>query len=117
MKTSELTIEYAQANQPWTVAYSTSIALAHNGLIPHILASHNVLHAAKSVGKIAAVFEELDHSGKLISPEQIEMVKAMSADLLQEALRFANLLGFDLASIFVARVEEKNGINLLNLDK
>jgi NTP pyrophosphatase (non-canonical NTP hydrolase) len=72
------------------------------------------------VGKIAAVFEALDHSrdvgeaGKSepITPEQVQTLRAMSADLLTAALRFANLYGFDLAEALIERVKEKNGVDL-----
>lgn len=62
----------AQAAQPWTVPYSARIREASgesnlNDLndtppaVPYILGTHTVLHAAKSVGKIAAVYEARDH--------------------------------------------------------
>lgn len=117
MKPEELTINYAQTNQPWTVPYSYGVWQAWDNLVPHILASHSVLHAAKSLGKLAAVFEELDHRNESIDKDQIEVIKNMSADLLTVALRFAHLYKFDLATELVKRVEEKNAINILNLEK
>lgn len=128
MTPAELTIEFAQRNQPWTVSYSPGVIRAANvwdvqpgadvrADVPHILASHNVLHAAKTVGKLAAVFERLDHTGQLASVEDIGVIADMAADLLTEALRLANLYRFDLAAVFVRRVEEKNAVNILNLEK
>lgn len=112
MQASELTIADAQKRQPWTVPYADAVILSVRD-IPHILASHAALHAAKSVGKLAAVFEKLDHTGGLPSLEQRMEIAAMSADLVTIALRFANLYDFDLALALVERVEEKNGVSLL----
>ena len=109
----DLTIREAQEKQLWTVPYSIGVMIAYEGkTVPHILASHCALHAAKTVGKLAAVFEDLDHTGNASpSPEQLDVIAAMSADLVTEALRFANLYGFDLASVLVKRVAEKNGLS------
>lgn len=113
----ELTIRYAQQQQPWTVPYSPGVeSAARSRMVPHILASHCVLHAVKSVGKLSAVFEALDHynNGQIkqeaLTPEQLTTVRAMSADLVTAALRFANLYDFDLSDELEARVREKNGV-------
>jgi len=103
-----LTIRDAQLNQPWTVPYSDGVIHAAAGDVPHILGSHCALHAAKSVGKLCAVFEELDHTGAEPTTKQLNLIAAMSADLVTEALRFANLYEFDLAAVFVERVAKKN---------
>ena len=117
-----LTIKQAQQNQPWTVPYSEGVEAAAHGtddseghgipeLVPHILGSHCVLHAAKSIGKIAAVYELRDHSDTWTHdplPGRAE-IRKMAADLMTAALRFANLEGFDLAEALVERVKEKNG--------
>lgn len=109
-----LTIREAQTGQPWTVPYSPSVEYARVHGVPHILASHNVLHAAKSVGKLASVFEALDHrdGGTMGTAcpydEQLQVIKDMAADLMTEALRFANLYKFDLATELVRRVGLKN---------
>lgn len=120
MNHKTLTIQHAQDFQPWTVPYSAGIDIASRELVPHILASHTVLHAVKSVGKLATVFEALDHSrstgeeGKSepITDTQLATVQAMSADLLTAALRLANLYKFDLAKVLVDRIEEKNSVPL-----
>lgn len=114
---AHLTIRHAQVNQPWTVPYREGVQIAAGGLVPHILANHCVLHAAKSVGKLATVFEGTDHQPGSANPptltiDQLKIVKAMSADLMTAALRFANLYSFDLATELADRVEEKNGVPL-----
>ncbi len=114
-----LTIKQAQQNQPWTVPYSEGVRNAvdmsrvsgvkHEG-VPHILGSHCVLHAIKSLGKIAAVYEARDHSDAIASRGYGKAeIRKMAADLMTAALRFANLEGFDLAEALVERVKEKNG--------
>lgn len=117
MKPEELTISHAQKHQPWNVPYSSEVTKASIRDIPHILASHTVLHAAKTVGKLASIFEKLDHNGTHISIDDVLDVGNMIADLITEALRFGNLYGIDVARVLVERVEEKNGVNILNIDK
>lgn len=119
-----LTIKQAQEKQPWTVPYSEGVEFAFRGYVlangsypvPHILGSHCALHAIKSIGKIAAVYEARDHrdpQGGLNDEEVREQgareIRKMAADLVTAALRFANLEGFDLAEALVERVREKNG--------
>ncbi len=112
----KLTIRGAQIDQPWTVAYSPGVESASHVEVPHILASHAVLHASKSVGKLAAVFEALDHRDQAdVTREELQTIIAMSADLMTIALRFANLYDFDLARALIDRVQEKNGVNLLDM--
>jgi len=117
---SKLTIRFAQDNQPWTVPYSANFMSAARGYtgpngryqMPHLFGAHTVLHAQKTLGQIAAVFEALDHSGVEISEAQIAVIADKSADLVTAALRFANLYGFDLAQSLVERCEEKNSVVL-----
>jgi hypothetical protein len=109
---NELTIRHAQVHQPWAVPYSDGVMKALIEGVPHILGSHVVLHAAKSVGKIATVFEKFDH-GERRTQIHTDAIAEMAADLVTAALRLANLYGFDLASTLVDRVEEKNGVNIL----
>lgn len=114
----ELTIREAQRNQPWSLPYAVGVQRASKLCVPHILASHCALHAAKSVGKLAAVFEAMDHPrpgntrhGPIKPTDaQMETIQSMSADLVTAALRFANLYGFDLSDALEERVEEKNGV-------
>ena len=121
MKSKDLTIQVAQDKQPWTVPYAKGVERAREyGDVPHILGSHITLHAIKTVGKIAAVFEALDHSlnssgfgASAPLDSQLQALKDAAPDLLVAALRIANLYGFDLADEFVRRVYEKNGVNYL----
>ena len=109
----DLTIRHVQTHQPWTVPYSERFQGAVLW-IPHVMGTHAALHAVKTAGKIAAVFESLDHgrgkgnSGD-ISEEQVNIIGDMSADLFTVALRFANLFKFDLATKLAERVIETNG--------
>lgn len=114
MDASQLTIQQAQRDQPWTVPYSMGVIVSIKNGIPHILGSHTVLHAAKTVGKLAAVFEKLDHKGNEVSMGDVVEISHMAADLVTEALRLANLYGFDLASVLIERVKEKNGYTYTN---
>ncbi len=108
-----LTFDEAQRNQPWTVPYRSGITLAQRtGLVPHILGSHTALHAAKSVGKLAAVYEALDHTELDPTDEQVATIRAMAADLATAAIRLANLHGFSLADALEERVKEKNGVGI-----
>jgi sugar phosphate isomerase/epimerase len=95
-------VRFLQEHQPWTVPYTPEVAACRERM-----AAHNVLHAAKTVGRLAAVFEDFDHGGVL----DTRTISDMSADLLSEALRFANLYGFDLESELRRRVAEKNGVS------
>ena len=113
---SRLTIKQAQQNQPWAVPYSPQVEYVAKDTyagVPHILGTHTVLHAIKSLGKIAAVYEARDHEpdsdlGGLDPYVRRDDIRAMTADLLTAALRFANIEGFDLAEALVERVAEKN---------
>lgn len=131
MKPQDLTVRFIQLNHPWNVLnggygavpYSNGIRAAEALHVPHIQGSHAVLHAAKSVGKLSAVFEALDH--KQVAPaalhfnhrfgltdEQSAVIRAMSADLVTVAVRLAHLFGFDLATEIEARAIDKNGVGI-----
>lgn len=108
-------IKDAQANQPWTIPYAKGVEAARIRDVPHILATHNVLHIMKTAGKLAAVFEAMDHplnetgyGPSAPTDAQLATIKAMSADLMTEALRLANLYKFDLETELLARRAEKN---------
>lgn len=108
-----LTLQRLQESQPWTVPYSTAFknALEERGT-GHLMGTHATLHAMKTAGQIAAVFENLDHSGRPITDAQTAEIAAKSADLVTAALRLANLYGFDLTKVLVERSEEKNNVTL-----
>lgn len=114
-------LHHLQKTQPWTIPYSAGIDRAvSDGTIPHALGSHAVLHAIKSLGKLAAVYEALDHSRDIgesglserMTVAQWDAIRDMSADLVTAAMRLANLHGFDLAEAVVTRSEEKNRVTL-----
>lgn len=117
----DLTLRKAQRNQPWTLPYSSGVVFAFQDTVPHILGTHAVLHAMKSVGKLSSVFEALDHPEPGIPRDnsyqpgpaepnfvQLSMIADMAADLVVVALRLANLYDFDLEDVLVRRVIEKN---------
>ncbi len=114
MTSDELTISHAQTYQPWMVPYSEGVLLAEID-VPHILASHTVLHAAKTVGKLAAVFEKMDHTGEVASLEDLKVIGEMSADLVTGAMRLCNLYQIDIACVFCERIKEKNGVSILEV--
>lgn len=107
-----LTLKEMQQYQPWTVPYSSRFEDAAAVIrLPHLYASHAVLHAMKTLGKLSAVFEALDHrESATVTPEEYATVKAMSADMVTMALRLANLCHFDLQEELCRRVKEKNGV-------
>lgn len=116
-----VSLHHLQVTQPWTIPYSAGIDKATaDGTIPHALSSHAVLHAMKSVGKLAAIHEALDHSRDIGEPGLSERItdgqradiRNMSADLVTVAMRLANLHGFELAGAVVERSEEKNRVTL-----
>lgn len=124
-----LTIRHAQRHQPWTQPYSDNFEAAASGtddseghgipeLLPHLYGSHTVLHAMKSLGKIATVYEWRDHhtddpedprNWNGLRIEHQHNVRDCAADLVTAALRLANLEGFDLAEALIERSREKNG--------
>lgn len=101
-----VTLRFLQQTQPWTLPYAPDFTGADR------MGNHVVLHASKTVGQLAAVFESLDHSGGVVGTEQRLEIAAKAADLVTEAMRLANLYGFDLATSVVERSEEKNGVTL-----
>jgi len=109
-----VTLHHLQRTQPWTIPYSAALdgAVADNSGLGHLLGSHAMLHASKTLGQIAAVFEAMDHTGDPISVEQLGTLRDKAADLVTAAMRFANLYHFDLARAVVERSEEKNGVTL-----
>lgn len=111
---STLTLEHLQKTQPWTIPYSAALdqAVAEDRGLGHLMGTHITLHASKSLGQIAAVFENLDHTGQPINAVHVGILAYKAADLVTAALRLANLYGFDLARAVVERSEDKNGVTL-----
>lgn len=107
---SKLTIEDAQRLQPWTVPHRWDSLPTQGYEARELCARHNVFHVMKTAGKLAAVFETVDHgrAGTCVSDEHVDKIRDMAADLMSEALRFANLYGFDIEAELRRRVAEKN---------
>jgi hypothetical protein len=104
-----MNLSHMQKTQPWSIPYAARV-LRHDDERTMRLANHTILHAAKSVGKLAAVIESSDHREEIdLTQEELRIVRAMSADLVTTALRLANLFGFDLEADCLERVAAKNG--------
>lgn len=113
---STVTLHHLVVTQPWRVPYSEALndAVGAERGLGHLMGSHAVLHASKTVGQLAAVFENLDHTGAPMDacPNHVATLRDKAADLVTAAMRLANLYGFDLAQAVVERSEEKNGVIL-----
>lgn len=111
---STVALAHLVATQPWKVPYSApfNAAVDADAGLGHLMGTHITLHASKTIGQIAAVFENLDHSGQQISSRQVQTLADKAADLVTAAMRLANLYAFDLAQAVVERSEEKNGVTL-----
>lgn len=111
-KEEDLTVHWLQQRQPWSIPYSDAFECAGHHT-PHNLATHAVLHAMKSLGKIATVFESIDHRGGAISDDERRVVQEMAADLFTVALRIANLFSFSLVNTLRRPVWDKNKVDVL----
>lgn len=109
----DLTVTELQRRQPWVVPYSEQFNRASYHT-PHLRATHAVLHAIKSLGKIATVLEAIDHRGGAIFDNEREVIQEMAADVFTIALRLANLFSFSLIHSLRRRVKIKNDIDILN---
>jgi hypothetical protein len=77
--------------------------------------AHAVLHATKSVGRIASMVEEMDHTGKVFNGHRLP---DYVADLVVCAIRICNTAPggrIDLYTALVERIESKNNVNLLDI--
>lgn len=113
IKSEELTLHDAQHRQPWTVPYHPDferVQMPGSGRLAYLHEEHAVLHAMKSVGKLAALYERLHHRGGVLLDAEANEAMDMAADLLTVSLRLANLLGRDLAAHLMERVAQKNGV-------
>lgn len=102
-----VTIWDAQMRQPWTVPYGEGKwwVTSHEGSLKHAL-----LHAQKTIGKLAAELEALDHTRKeWLSDEALDRVGDLAADLVSAALRIGNVTGRSIAHALIRRVVAKNG--------
>lgn len=110
MKPEELTIMQAQCEQPWTVPYGRDKWWVTNdeGRLKHCMA-----HAQKTLGKIAAIVERLDHADRSwLNDNECDEVGDLAADLLSVALQIGTTVSRGIAHALVRRVTEKNGVAL-----
>lgn len=115
---STVPLAFLQKTQPWTIAYSSPFMSALNQPgTAHLMGAHATLHAMKTVGQLAAVFEAVDHTGSPINAAGRQAIADKAADLVTAAMRLANLYEFDLATAVVTRSEEKNRVKLPAWDK
>ncbi len=107
-----LTFEQAQRTLPWTVPYAARHAHDVNAFRSTFMVRHVVLHAMKSLGKIAAELEAVDHSnwGPVPPDKSISIIMNCAADLVSAALKLAEIYGYSLAAVLMIRVREKNGV-------
>lgn len=102
-----LTLYRAQCEQPWTVPYGANKwwVVTNEGRLKHCMA-----HAQKTLGKIAAVIEHLDHADRTgLTDEECDAVGDMAADLVTVALQMGTAVSRSIAHALVRRVVEKNG--------
>ncbi len=110
MNPEQLTIMLAQQRQPWTVPYGRNKWWVVNdeGRLKHCLS-----HAQKSLGKIAAIIERLDHAdNSWLLDAECDQVGDLAADLVSVALQIGTVVGRSIAHALVRRVVEKNGVAL-----
>lgn len=103
----QITLFRAQCEQPWTVPYGENKWWVTNneGRLKHCLA-----HAQKSLGKIAAIVERLDHvNQQWLSDAECDEVGDMAADLVSVALQIGTTVSKSIAHALARRVIAKNG--------
>lgn len=105
-----LTLYGAQCEQPWTVPYGKGKwwVTDNEGRLKHCLA-----HAMKTMGKIAAIIERLDHQDRQwLLDDECDEVGDLAADLVSVALQIGTTVSRSVAHALVRRVAEKNGVVL-----
>lgn len=100
-----MNLRWLQQNLPWQGSYTKAFESgpAHNHF------THNVLHLAKAVGKLAAAVEPLDHHNDMI----VGHVSTALADVVICALRLANVCPervINLERCVIERLKEKNDL-------
>ena len=97
------TLRELQTTQPWTVPYSQDFRATPT---EHKDFGHAVLHAMKSLGRLAAVVEKADHGEVDFSKVDKDL-----ASLVVCAIRMANRVPgqtLDLEDAVLAAIESKN---------
>jgi hypothetical protein len=112
MEPRHFTIAHLQKHLPWTLPYSHEFNRSQDDE-GHRFAAHDVMHILKSLGKVAAMCEDIDHGRILIANRQ--NVADPIADLVICALHMAKtcpLGAFDLEAIVVEKLEKRNGVTI-----
>ncbi len=107
-----LTFKHAQDKQPWTNAYAERNERKAEDFRSPFLVNHCVLHITKSLGKIATVLEDTDHSnlGPVPCDANVEIIVKATADIVNSCLKICTIYGTSLAYQLMQRVKEKNGV-------
>jgi hypothetical protein len=107
MKAEDLTLFEAQMKQPWEVPYGEGKWYVKSG---EGQVKHALLHATKSLGKIAAIAEALDHrESTWFTDKELDVIGDLAADVVSAALRIGNMTRRSVAHALLRRVMEKNG--------
>lgn len=108
-----LTLRVLQHQLPWAIPYSPEFR-ASQQVERHRHLMHDLLHVYKSLGRIAAMAEKIDHAKE--PGLDTEALAQETADLVICALHIANTnpLGvFDLQHAVLASLDRRNGSDLL----
>lgn len=102
-----MNLKHLQNNLPWTVPYSWEFK--HSQIDnPMRQTTHDVLHITKSLGRIADVCEEADHT----SMAKTEKLGKELASIAMSVMHIATNHGVDLQTEIEALVFVKNGVNI-----
>jgi hypothetical protein len=114
-----MSIRDLQAALPWVLPYTEQFRLSQEAE-GHRNLMHDVMHVQKSLGKIAAMAEKIDHSPRAFDESAIaprEQLAREVADLVICALHMAktNPFGaFDLESVVLQMLVRRNGSKWLS---
>ena len=104
------TIQEVQRALPWTVPYGAQFVEAGKRH-QDVYFSQALLHAQKSLGKLASAIEQSDH-GHYTARNTPDQIGKDLASLVMSAMRMANLAGIDLWDHTLKHIDEKNGTDL-----
>lgn len=111
IKHEELTFDYAQWNQPWTIEYAERHRHDVSTFRSPFMVNHCLLHIVKATGKIARVLEETDHSnvGAVPSDDNVKVIVFACADIVASCMKICTVYGGYLSDALMRRAKEKNG--------
>lgn len=104
-----------QDKLPWTIPYTYDFCLSQ-ATEHHRFLIHDIMHIQKSLGKIAAFVERMDHDEFALRKMSREQFANEVADLVICALHIAktNPLGeFDLEKAVLDTLNRRNGSSLI----